>query len=693
MQFLRFMKKTKTAEILSPVGSEEMLYAAVRSGADAVYLGAKEFNARRNAANFSDEELKSAIEYCHIRGVKVYLTLNIILSDDELFDAFCLARQAYNYGCDAIITADVGLISLLKEYLPEFSVHASTQMTVHTASAIPFLKNLGIKRVVLARELDQKTIKEITEAAHKENIEVEVFVHGALCMSVSGQCLLSSMLGGRSGNRGLCAGPCRLPFCAEGGNGYDLSLKDLSLIKHINTLNEIGVDSFKIEGRMKRPEYVAAATATIRQALTNGTCELPLEDMLNDVFSRSGFTDGYFTGNLGVNMFGVRTKDDVLNANDVLPKIHELYRNERQSVGVWAKIQIKNGAPISLTMGDGTNTVKDTADIAEKAINRSTTPADAEKYLSKLGGTPFYLEGLDCDIDDGLVASASTLNKLRRSCIEKLAMLRIKTPTVSEAVPTIIRSSEILDKTPQLFCRLDSPEQLPDNCAEFLGLSLPLQHCVKDIALPENTKIWAELPRWIVSDKDLEKKLLLLKQKGFSGAVCSNIAQFDAVKNAGLKAMANFSLNIYNSFSAAHFEGLKCDMLTLSPELLLGNAKRIKTSAKKGIIAYGRLPLMVTVNCPIKNGMTCKECGRKQYLTDRKGINFPVRCQDGYSELLNSRPIYLADRLNELNGLDFITLYFTDENADEVTAIINDYKNTNKPTSEYTRGLYYRTVE
>ncbi|MBR5011850.1 MAG: U32 family peptidase, partial [Clostridia bacterium] len=480
------MENKKIAEILSPVGSEEMLFAAVRSGADAVYLGAKEFNARRNAANFSDEQLKGAIEYCHIRGVKVYLTLNIILSDDELLDAFSLAQRAYNYGVDAIITADIGLIALLKKHLPELPVHASTQMTVHTASAIPFLKDLGIKRVVLSRELSEKAIKEITDAAHKENIEVEIFVHGALCMSVSGQCLLSSMLGGRSGNRGLCAGPCRLPFAATGGNGYDLSLKDLSLIKHINRLTEIGVDSFKIEGRMKRPEYVAAATAAIREAITGEKKDLPLEKMLNGVFSRSGFTDGYFTGNLGADMFGIRTKDDVRSANDVLPKIHELYRNERQSIGITAQIKIKNGAPICLAMSDGTNTATAEADAPVTAINRSITRDDAEKYLSKLGGTPFYLEKLDADIDDGLASSAATLNNLRRSCIETLSQLRSKAPAIKISLPTKTEPSEPTNKKPTLFCRLDSPGQIPKNRQELTGLSLPLNHCLKEIALPEN---------------------------------------------------------------------------------------------------------------------------------------------------------------------------------------------------------------
>ncbi len=687
------MNIERLPEILSPVGNKEMLIAAVRSGADAVYLGAKNFNARRNADNFGEFDLKQAIEYCHIRGVKVFLTLNIILSDDELQGAFETAKKAYLFGVDAVITADIGLMRLLKQHLPHLPLHASTQMTVHSPSAIPFIKKLGVKRVVLARELCRGKIKEICDTAHKENIEVEVFVHGALCMSVSGQCLLSSMLGGRSGNRGLCAGPCRLPFAATGGNGYDLSLKDLSLVSHLTELHEMGVDSFKIEGRMKRPEYVAAATAALRQALSGTATDMPLEAMLGGVFSRSGFTDGYFTGETGRDMFGIRTKDDVMTVADVLPKIHELYRNERQSICLSGKIIIKSGKPIELTLSDGTNTALVSGPVPEKAINRSTDTDTVIKSLSKLGGTPFRLQNAECDLDAGLSVSMSVLNNLRRECVERLCKLRTKSKNHAESTLPNIEKGEIRDVTPDIFCRFDTIEQIPENCQGITRFSLPDDCDIATADLPKNIDKWVELPRWIKSEALLARRLEHFKENGFVGAICSNVAQFDIAHRAGMRIAANFSLNIYNSQTAACLEEMGCEWLLLSPEIQLGGAKRIKTAARKGIIAYGHLPLMVTVNCPIKNGMSCKDCGRKQCLTDRKGILFPVRCRDGYSELLNSRPIYLADRLDELNGLDFITLYFTDETTDEVTETICSYKKGGKTAGEYTRGLYYRCVE
>ncbi|MBO5726343.1 MAG: U32 family peptidase, partial [Clostridia bacterium] len=471
-------------EILSPVGSKEMLVAAVRSGADAVYLGAKEFNARRNADNFGELDLKEAIEYCHIRGVKVFLTLNIILSDDELSNAFDLAKKAYLYGVDAVIVADIGLITLLNKHLPDLTLHASTQMTVHTASAIPFLEKLGIKRVVLARELNKQTIKEICDAAHKENIEVEVFVHGAHCMSVSGQCLLSSMLGGRSGNRGLCAGPCRLPFGVTGGNGYDLSLKDLSLAAHLGELTEIGVDSFKIEGRMKRPEYVAAATAALRNNLYKINTEFDLNLMLNNVFSRSGFTDGYFLNKIGSDMFGIRTKDDVLSASEVLSSIHTLYRNERQSVEISGNIIIKDGEAIRLTLTDGKNTATAEALPPEKAINRSIDSESVTKSLSKLGGTPFILKNIQREIGEQLSVSASTLNALRRECIEQLCVLRSESKNDDTSTPFTLQKGEISSVTPAIFCRFDSIDQIPQNLNNIAAFSLPLDSDISGVTLP-----------------------------------------------------------------------------------------------------------------------------------------------------------------------------------------------------------------
>ncbi len=686
------MENLHLPEILCPVGNKEMLMAAVRSGADAVYLGGEDFNARRNAQNFTEQDIADAVEYCHIRGVKVYLTLNIILSDDELPRALRLAQSAYICGVDGVIIADLGLTTLIRKYLPNLALHASTQMTVHTPAAIPFLKKLGIKRIVLARELDQTAIKDICDAAHKEDIEVEVFVHGALCMSVSGQCLLSSMLGGRSGNRGLCAGPCRLPFAAPNGSGYDLSLKDLSLIKHIQKLKQIGVDSFKIEGRMKRPEYVAIATKTVKAATENRPND-DYERMLNDVFSRSGFTDRYFLNKKTPAMFGVRTKDDVNASAKIANEIHSLYRNENQRVKLSGTAEIKKNRKISLSLFDGKHTATAYGSIPEAAIKRSIDKDTAVKSLAKLGGTPYYIDCLECDIDDGLSVSASALNELRRSCVEKLSELRIHTKSSAPTPSYLPKRATKKEGSPQFFCRFDSPNQIPDNIDETIPFSIPAHFDVPEKIPNMKNEKWVELPRWINDDRNTSQRLAYFKQKGFVGAVYSNIAQIIPIQNAGMKAMASFCMNVYNGETASLLESFKTDKILLSSEISLDDAKKLYTENPKGIVAYGNLPLMLTVNCPIKNGMSCRDCGRRQALTDRKGINFPVRCQNGYSEVLNSRPIYLADRMDELNDLDFITLYFTDETPQQVQDIIYAYKNKKTPDIEYTRGMYYRITQ
>ena len=415
------MTNIKNAEILSPVGNNEMLIAAVRSGADAVYFGAKDFSARRNAENFGRFELNEAIKYCNIRGVKAYLTLNILIKDDEFSDAVALARDAYNFGIDGVIVQDLGLANVLHKLLPHLPLHASTQMSVHTPAALYILKKMGFKQVVAAREMSFDDLKQLCKTANELDMVVEVFVHGALCMSVSGQCLLSAYLGSRSGNRGLCAGPCRLPFKVQNGTGYDLSLKDLSLVEHIADLYNIGVRSFKIEGRMKRPEYVAAATKACKEALYNGVIDYELSKTLGNVFSRSGFTDGYLQNNLGRDMFGIRTKEDVVSADKAFPVLHEIYRNERQSVAVDLKFTAKAENEIELILTDGENTVLVKGLKPDFAQNKAADFKSVLKNLNKFGGTPYYLNNAEIVLDDGLFLRAGELNELRRTAVELLS--------------------------------------------------------------------------------------------------------------------------------------------------------------------------------------------------------------------------------------------------------------------------------
>ena len=677
-------------EILSPVGSWEMLEAAVKSGADAVYLGAKDFSARRNAQNFTVEELKKAVEYCHIRGVKVYLTLNILIKDNELKAAFELAKSAYNIGIDGIIVQDLGLSQILHKHLPNLPLHASTQMSVHSVSALPILKELGFTQVVVAREMSLEDLKEFCKEAKKYDITVEVFVHGALCMSVSGQCLMSAFLGTRSGNRGLCAGPCRLPFKVSGGTGYDLSLKDLSLLEYISELYEIGVRSFKIEGRMKRPEYVAAATNACRQALDSGKVEAELSKTLQNVFSRSGFTSGYYYNKLGKEMFGIRTKEDVVSADKAFPILHELYRKERQSVKIEVELKIEENKPISLTLFDGENKVCAFGNIPQTAQNRAITTEDAIKSISKFGSTAYIESGIDAKVDDGLFVPKSELNELRRNACEMLDGKRSEIkhlPTDAEFEFTKEKCNKI--KKPQIYVRLESKEQIPSDLSGISAVIVPLE---KDFKLIENVRNIVEIPRGIVSEKAIEKRLEEYREKGFKTALCGNIAAVEIARNMGFEIMADTGLNIFNSYSLKSAKELGISSVVVSSELLLENINSLACDIPKGLISYGKIPLMLFKNCPIKNGINCEECNGRNTITDRKGIEFPIRCRMGYSELLNSVPIMLSDKQSLFSSVDFQILYFTNETKDELCKIISDYKKGNSCSGKYTRGLYFREI-
>ncbi|MBE6810965.1 MAG: U32 family peptidase [Ruminococcaceae bacterium] len=675
-------------EVLAPVGSPESLAAAVRSGADAVYIGAKQFSARRNADNFDDNDIIDTVRYCHIRGVKVYLALNIMIKQSELQAAFDVALTAYKCGVDAIIISDLGLASLIHKHIPDLQLHASTQMTVHSPACLPMLKKLGFTRVVVSREMSKQELQNFCAAANETGIEVEVFVHGALCMSVSGQCLLSSVLGARSGNRGLCAGPCRLPFKAQNGTGYDLSLKDLCLYEYINELKEMGVASLKIEGRMKRPEYVSAATAACRQAVDNGFIGPKLFKTLQDVFSRSGFTDGYYNGNLGKDMFGIRTKDDVIAAGDTYSYLHELYRAERQSVSIKMDAQILADKPVMLTVSDDKNTVTVSGDIPQAAKTKALEKQTVIDNLTKLGNTPYYCEVINVRLDDGLFVAASALNALRRDAIEQLDNKCAEVNLNEYTVPNFDDTNNLNGKK-QFIARFASVEQIPKR----LG-------CIKIIILPyecempqiDGIEIVAELPRYIGDEAVVVKRLEYLKERGITTAYCGNLSAVAIAKSLGFKVIGAVGLNANNNETIKTLTQIGVDIQMLSAEISVKEIKSISSITPVGIFAYGRLPLMLTRNCPIKNGKTCAECDKKGTLVDRKGIEFPVMCRAGYSELLNSAPLYMGDRLQEVPAVDYLLLYFTNETQSQASEIINMYYSGKKTTGDYTRNLYYRDL-
>ena len=402
-----------SVEILSPAGNMESLTAALRCGADAVYIGGKRFSARANAGNFTIEEIKQAADLCHLYGSKLHVAVNTICFNEEIDSIAEYIEDVAKCNVDAFIIQDLGVCKLAKEIAPDIERHASTQMTIHTPFGAEWAKKNGFSRVVLARELSFDKIKEIC----KVGIDVECFVHGALCMCVSGQCYMSAMIGGRSANRGNCAQSCRLPFSADNREYYALSLKDSSLAEHIKEMEEAGVSSFKIEGRMKRPEYVAAATKAMKEAACGMKPDMKL---LQDIFSRSGFTDGYFTGKRE-NMFGTRRKEDVVSAKTVFPIIHEYYRKPYKARTIDFDVTVKKDVPLEVKAKDSAgNSACVISDIPQIASKKQVTKEEIEKQFSKLGDTVYKVGNINCKLDEGLFVPSSVFNSVRRELVQKI---------------------------------------------------------------------------------------------------------------------------------------------------------------------------------------------------------------------------------------------------------------------------------
>lgn len=667
-------------EILSPAGESESLVAAVRSGADAVYLGTEQFNARRNADNFSYEKLGEAINYCHLYNVKVYLTLNTLLYNNELDDAKTCAIKAAELGIDGIICADLGLAAIIKKVLPEMPLHASTQMSVHTKEALYTLKELGFSRVVPAREMSKPELVDFCNLARELDIEVEVFIHGALCMCMSGQCLMSAHLGGRSGNRGLCAGTCRLQFSVGGKNDYALSLKDMCHIEYIRELSDMGVTSFKIEGRMKPPEYVAAATACCRQMADTGFVEPELFSLLEQVFSRNGFTDGYYKASK-TDMFGVRTDKDLEITRKAESKLHELYRNERQRARLDFFFLCKNGMPSLLRGKCGEHTAEVLGVLPEPAKVKETDQDFIKLQLSKLGGTPYFLGEITCDIESGLSLRASDINAMRREVINIIDEKRSQkaSPTVCDLQ---ISSEPTTAKDTKIYAQFRTAKMVPQNLPHIDAVILPLEE-IGDYS--GEYPIIAEIPRGMKKTDAIKKQLENTKDK-IDAVVCNNLAAINLAKSFSIKIIGGSGLNCLNPQSFKVLKDLGADKITLSFESKISDKKYF--DLKNAIIyVYGKTPLMLTDNCPIKADVGCKEC--KNTITDRKNISFPVYCRGGYAEIYNSRPLWLADRLGEYDGFSAFILNFIDESETEITEVIKCYtqKGDCKP-EQYTRGLY-----
>jgi len=700
-------------ELLSPAGSPESLRAAVQHGADAVYLGWGEFNARRSAKNFSDEEFREALRYCHARGVRVFLTLNTLVTDRELPKAAETAAEASRLGIDAILVQDWGLFDLLRKTLPDLPLHASTQMSVFSSGGACEAAADGCERVVIARECSREDTKTILENCPAE---IEIFVHGALCMCYSGQCEMSALIGGRSGNRGRCAQPCRLPYGVDGkaGKKYPLSLKDSCLAGELTDMADLGVACLKLEGRMKRPEYVAVIARIYSTLLDENRAPTATEEKeLEDAFSRSGFTDWYWQGRRGSGMFGTRA-ENAPEPKELFAAAKAAYEKEsRQNVAVEMHCRIAAGEAVTLTLrdGDGHETTV-TGAVPEAARSRSVTAEEIESRLSKTGGTPYRVSAVRAEVEEGLSLPASAVNALRREGLEALTALRVTPPQRRRLEAPPLPDEDHTASEPEFTVSVMYPQQITKELLALKPARLyaPVEVLAAMPALPEGDTEWcAVLPR-VWRDRDETELLKLLdsvKEKGVTAVAAGNIGHFSIARKAGMTMVGDYGLNVFNSRSLAYLRGKGLESACVSFELRFAQIRDLKKVIPAEAIVYGRLPLMITENCLVQNAVGCKldqtgrcvpknaPCSQGHTLVDRTGAAFPMLGVYGHrTEVQNSRPLYLADRPDYRRcGLAYARLRFTTETPKECVEIFRAYRENRAPMGEFTRGLYERGVE
>ena len=657
-------RKDNLPELLAPAGDFECLVAAVKGGADAVYIGGKLFSARAYARNFDLDEIKKAVSYCHLHGVKLYVTMNILLYDNELDEAVSFAKDLYRSGVDALIVADLGLISRLRKEVPNFELHASTQMSVNNSLGADLAYDLGCTRVVLARELSGENMREVTE---KCKAETEVFLHGALCVCHSGQCLFSSMIGGRSGNRGECAQPCRLPY----NNGkYILSLSDLSLAEHIRELIDSGVASLKIEGRMKSPDYVYTVTSIYRRLLDEGRSSTGEENRrLERAFSRGGFTDGYFTGKTFAKMTGVRTEEDKRISES---EAKGDFTPERVRVG--ARVSMRLGEPSMMTVYGIGREVSVEGDAPTEARNAPLTQDGVKERLSKMGNTYLSLEASDIELelDDGINLPPSAINKLRRDAAEKFEdfgrELKERTPDSEKSAKNNTPPAFSVDSKLKRTAIFHNPDTLDGDVngyfdAVFIPLPAYRKYCDKanGIYIPP-----------VIMEDELEKVREYIKNAKDAGALYAlvgNLSHVELAKEAGLIPLGDFRLNVTNKEALSVWRGIEIGDVVLSPELTSRQARGVGGRA----IVYGRIPLMITERCFMKENFGCDKCGRCQ-LVDRKGIKFPMMHEYDHRNLIfNSAYTYMGDRQDETARLSYHFI-FTTENSSEAEKAVRSFK-------------------
>ena len=696
-------------ELLAPAGSPEAVTAAIQAGADAVYLGCGDFNARRNAKNFSLEELASAVSYCHIRGAKVYLTLNTLVTDRELPAAARTAAQAAEIGVDAVLIQDLGILRMLRQAAPGLAVHGSTQLTVHSLDGVRRCAELGMTRVVLSRELSREAISHI--CLHSP-IEIETFVHGALCMCYSGQCYFSSVIGGRSGNRGLCAQPCRLKYgWGRRADGNPLSLKDMSLAGYIQDLKKLGVKCLKIEGRMKRPEYVSVVAGVYARAIKED--REPTAEELRDLeaaFSRQGFTDGYYRDEKGPAMFGVR--EEAPEPRELFSQARSQYQSgELQRVDVTLYAMVRPGEPVQVGVRDGEGRVATAAGpVPEAARTKPLTAEAVEKQLARTGGTPYRCAKVRALVEPGLSVPVAALNALRREVLEELTRQRGAAPEAPRPVPSRAGVRyENRREPPVLTVALRSAGQLTPALCDLKPalVYLPAEELAAHpeaagTVLNAGIRLGVVLPRicWDREREELDRQLEAARRLGAADALVGTLDLIAPARDRGFTLRGDFGLPVFNSQALKELKRLGFASATASFELKLAQIRDLSKLIDLEVVVYGRLPLMITEHCILKNrdGGCRRSCETEnRLLVDRKGERFPVlRAPGCRSEIFNAKKLYLADKAADYRrvGAWGARLSFTTETAEECLHIARQYLGRERPgLDDITRGLYYRDVE
>lgn len=667
----------KLPELLAPAGSPEALAAAIEGGADAVYFGGELFSNRMRAKNFTEEELENAILLCASHGVSSYITMNTRLRDRECAEAYRLARRLYEAGATAFITADAGLAAYVRDNLPGIELHASTQMTgVNSLDAEAFA-DMGFSRMVCPREL---SFKELVRLVQESPIEIEAFVHGAHCVSVSGQCLMSWAMGGRSGNRGECAQPCRLPYRVAGGYGkgnasfHPLSLKDMCLAEHIPSLIDAGVASLKIEGRLKSADYVYGVVKTYRRLLDERRGANADEiSYLDAIFSRDGFTDGYFTSRYR-GMTGMRGENAVSGG--------EKFEGLTKKIKISAHAELEVGAPARLTVSDGVSSVTSIGDVVSEAKTAPLSEDAVYKNVAKLGGTPCSLDRNDftCTVKGDVFAAASQLNAMRRDALARLetamrSRIRRTAPVISGEKAFCSENAAKMLVTAEFY----SSAEIPDEAAEYFDVIFTSDP--KRVKTDGSCEAGLDLPPWCADSAKLERLIADFAATGGKTVLCHTQGQIHAVKKAGLTAFASMRLNISCGAAARELARSGADRIILTPEL---NSSAVRDIAKEnstaGAVVYGKLPLMLMRRCIMSDKGCSGRCGGDgcllpAYLSDRRGVKLSIHpVGDKVNVILNPHVIYMADRAGELASAGVKHFIFTDESCGAVRRIIEAYR-------------------